>query len=149
MSNNRFPLSGDVSQIINPWTLWVKSLNQQLGFINVYNVESGDSQTEKKIIEEVASYGRQLGWIIEILDVVVSRLLKPKYKDLTEEERKDIDRFYDLIRRIEEVKQDSKPFKVTLGNVNRMIDDMRALKKKDEKAYAEIVSRIKNAFLDG
>ncbi|MER3446336.1 MAG: hypothetical protein C4291_05565 [Candidatus Dadabacteria bacterium] len=142
-ANNRFPLSGDVSQVINPWTLWLKSLNQQLGFINVYNVESGDSKIEKRIIESVASYGRQLGWIIEVLDIVLSRI---KIENLTEEEKGGLNQFFDLIRRIEEIKQDSRPSGVTLGNVNRMINEIRALKKKDEKVYTEIVSRIKDAF---
>ena len=142
--NTKFPLSGDVSQIINPWTFWLKSLNQQLGFININNVKSGDSEIEKKIIEEVASYGRQLGWIIEVLDLVVSRV---KFNDLTEEERATLQQFSELIRRIEEVKQDSKPPKLTLGNVERMINDIRALKKTNETAYREIVSRIKDAFL--
>jgi hypothetical protein len=36
---------------------------------------------------------------------------------------------------IEEVKQDSRPSKVTLGNINRVIGDIRALKKRDEKVY--------------
>jgi hypothetical protein len=143
-TSTKFPLSGDISQIINPWTLWLKSLNQQLGFINVYNVESGDSQKEKKIIEEVASYGRQLGWIIEVLDIVLSRL---KLDNLTEEERESLNQFFSLIRRIEEIKRDSNPAGLTLGNVDRMIDDIRALKKRDENAYAEIISRIKGAFL--
>ncbi len=146
MSNRAItmPLSGDVSQIINPWTIWLKSLNQQLGFININNVNSGDSETEKRIIEDVASYGRQLGWIIEVLDLVVSRL---KFNDLTEEERTTLHQFSDLIRHIEEVKQNSKPPTLTFGNLDRMINDIRALKKKDEITYKEMVSRIKDAFL--
>ncbi len=141
----KLPLSGDVSQIINPWTLWLKSLSQQLGFINITNVKSGDWEKEKEIIEDVASYGRQLGWIIEVLDLVVSRM---KLSNLTEEESASLRQFSELIKRIEEVKQDSKPSGLTLGNVDRMIGDLRALKKRDEKAYREIVSRIKDSLLN-
>ena len=142
--STKLPLSGDVSQIINPWTLWLKSLNQQLGFINITNVKSGNWEKEKEIIEEVASYGRQLGWIIEVLDLVISRL---KFNNLTEEERTTLRQFSELIKRIEEVKQDSNSSKLTLGNVDRMISDIRDLRKRDETAYREIVSRIKDAFL--
>src|SRR5450759_3298934 len=114
MSNTAgvMPLSGDVSQIINPWTIWLKSLNQQLGFININNINSGDSEIERKIVEDVASYGRQLGWIMEVLDLVVSR---SKFNNLTEEERASLHQFSDLIKRIEEIKQDSKPPALPFG----------------------------------
>lgn len=137
------PLSGDVSQIINPWTIWLKSLNQQLGFININNINSGDSEIERKIVEDVASYGRQLGWIMEVLDLVVSR---SKFNNLTEEERASLHQFSDLIKRIEEIKQDSKPPALTFGNLDRIINDIHAMKTKDEKTYEEMVSRIKDAF---
>ncbi len=140
----KLPLSGDVSQIINPWTLWLKSLSQQLGFINITNVKSGDWEKEKEIIEDVASYGRQLGWVIEVLDLVVSRM---KLNNLTEEERGSLRQFSELIKRIREVKEGSKPSGLTLGNVDRMIGEVRALKKRDEKAYSEIVARIKDSLL--
>ena len=137
-----WPLSGDV---MLPWTLWVKSLNQQLGFININNVESSDSETEKKIIEEVASYGRQLGWIIEVLDIVLSRH-KQDFEDLTKEERASMDQFYDLIRNIEKIKKDSKSSALTFGRLDRMIDDIQDLKNKDEKTYRKMASKIKEAF---
>jgi hypothetical protein len=145
MSNRAevMPLSGDVSQIINPWTFWLKSLNQQLGFININNINSGDSEIERTIVEDVASYGRQLGWIMEVLDLIVSR---SKFNDLTEEERASLQQFSNLIKRIEEVKQDSKPPALTFGNLDRIINDIRVMKTKDEKIYEEMVSRIKDAF---
>lgn len=146
MSNKSvaMPLSGDVSQIINPWTVWIKSLNQQLGFININNINSGDSEMELKIVQDVASYGRQLGWIMEVLDLLVSR---SKFNDLTEEERASLSQFSNLIKRIEAVKQDSNPPALTFGNLDRIINDIRAMKTKDETIYEEMVSRIKDAFL--
>ncbi len=82
-------------------------------------------------------------WIIEVLDIVLSRL---KLDNLTEEENATLRQFFNLIRQIEKIKQNSNPAKLTLGNVDRMIDDIRALRKIDEKVYTEIVSRIKDAF---
>ncbi len=120
-----------------------------MGCINIYNVESGDSEIENKIIREVASYGRQLGWIIEVLDLVLKRLTVNDLRenDLTEEERATLQQFSELIRRIEEVKGASRPHKVTPENIDRVINDIRAWKEKDEITYRKIVSRIKDAFL--
>ncbi|MDX6644716.1 MAG: hypothetical protein QOK40_443, partial [Miltoncostaeaceae bacterium] len=69
----KWPLSGDVTQAINPWSWWLGSLSQQTGFININAVESGNPALERRIIEEVASYGRQLGWIIEAMEVLIER----------------------------------------------------------------------------
>ena len=38
----RQPLSGDVWQAINPWSWWLESAGQQVGFINIYQTEAGD-----------------------------------------------------------------------------------------------------------
>ncbi len=139
----RDPFSGNVSQMINPWTLWLKSLNQQMGFININNLSSKDPDIEKKIVEDVASYGRQLGWIIEVLDLIVPRL---DYKDLTEDELCTLHKFSDLIKDIEDVKGYNKPQRLTLGNIDRMINDIQSLKKKDAATYTKMVSHIKEAF---
>jgi hypothetical protein len=60
-----WPLGGDVTQWIR--TSWIKSLSDQTGFININNVRAGDPEAERRIIEDVASYGRQLGRIMEAL----------------------------------------------------------------------------------
>ena len=53
-SSLRFPFSGAVTQSINPWDFWIRSLSSQLGFINIRNVTSSDYRIEKEIIEDVA-----------------------------------------------------------------------------------------------
>ena len=88
-----YPFSGavDVSQ----------RFIQQMGFININNLKTGDEQKgpeiEKKIIDDVASYGRQLGWIIEVLNIIVNRY---ELKDLTDEEYSSMDQFFDLIKNL-------------------------------------------------
>jgi hypothetical protein len=67
-----WPLGGDVTQWIR--TSWIKSLSDQTGFININNVRAGDPDLERRIIEDVASYGRQLGRMMEALDVVIGQL---------------------------------------------------------------------------
>ena len=89
--NLDYPLSGDVSQFFK---FWAKYMSQQTGIVNINNIASGDPETEKKIIEEVAGYGRQLGRIMDVLKVVVQKLdLNKLPADLSEEDRKIIVRF--------------------------------------------------------
>ena len=80
-----WPLGGDVTQWIR--TSWIKSLSDQTGFININNVRAGDTELERRIIEDVASYGRQLGRMMEALDVVIGHLRLGEGKDLTADER--------------------------------------------------------------
>jgi hypothetical protein len=99
-----WPLSGDVSQWINP-TWWLGSFGQQLGFINVNQVNSGDPQLERRIVEQVGSYGRQLGWVTEALDTVVSCIGDAGLTEkLNDEQRLALDRLRQLVDRIEQIK---------------------------------------------
>jgi hypothetical protein len=50
------PLSGDVTQTIDP-TLF-RAVGDQVGFINVNTSAAGDPALERRITEQVASYGR-------------------------------------------------------------------------------------------
>lgn len=67
----RAPLSGDVTQAID--TSLVRSIGDQLGFININTSGAGDPELERRIVEQVASYGRQLGQVLDALDVLIRR----------------------------------------------------------------------------
>jgi hypothetical protein len=67
-SASRAPLSGNVMQAFH--TSLLQAAGDQLGFINI-NTNAGDPQLEQRITNQVASYGRQLGWIIDALDVLI------------------------------------------------------------------------------
>jgi hypothetical protein len=62
------PLSGAVNQAIE--TSLARSLGQ-LGLINITTARAGDPDLERRIVEQVASYGRQLGWLLEAVDALV------------------------------------------------------------------------------
>jgi hypothetical protein len=98
-----WPLSGDVSQWINP-TWWMGSFAQQLGFININETSSADPQLEQRIVAEVASYGRQLGWISEALETVITCVRHAGLTDkLTGSEQlalERLDRLVDDVRRV-------------------------------------------------
>lgn len=65
----KLPLSGDVSQWINPITS-LFSGNQ----ISVNLGESGSPEAEAEILRRVGSYGRQLGKITDVMIVLLKHL---------------------------------------------------------------------------
>jgi hypothetical protein len=67
----KLPLSGDVIQWINPVT-WFLSGNQITA--NVYLGESSSPEVETEILDQVGTYGRQLGQIADALIVLLRHL---------------------------------------------------------------------------
>ena len=74
MPDFRLPLSGNVTQSINPWTWLFNSVGGQFGMININLGASSDPQTEQEILEDVGSYGRQLGRIGDGLRVLLAHV---------------------------------------------------------------------------
>ena len=62
------PLSGAVNQAIQAALL--HNLGQ-LGLVNITTAAAGDPALERRVVEQVASYGRQLGWVLDALDVLI------------------------------------------------------------------------------
>jgi hypothetical protein len=64
----RSPLSGDVNQRITaPWFSPSLTVNY-----------AGDPQVEDRVVTEVASYGRQLGWLMEITIALAKQQAPPE-----------------------------------------------------------------------
>src|ERR1700758_5382844 len=97
----KLPLSGDVTQWINPITSWWSG-NQ----VSVNLGESGSTETEAEILRRVGSYGRQLGKITDALVVLLRHL--PDRKNLPPEERKVIDAFDKVANDIADIKEKHK-----------------------------------------
>jgi hypothetical protein len=80
MPDFHLPLSGNIAQSIsptqsiNPWTLLFNPVNSLFGLINVNLGSSGDPQTEQAILDDVGSYGRQLGRIGDALRVLIDHV---------------------------------------------------------------------------
>jgi hypothetical protein len=70
-------------QAINPWTF--NQQGAQFGFINLDLGAAGESDLERKILDRVGSYGRQLGRIGDALEVILKHVklgdLKPEEQD--------------------------------------------------------------------
>jgi hypothetical protein len=139
-----WPLGGDVTQWIR--TSWIKSLSDQTGFININNVRAGDPEVERRIIEDVASYGRQLGRIMEALDVVIGHLRLGERTDLTADERHALQDFSDLVRQVQMLKGDTSPPRLTVAELDRMLDNLQALKHQDRPAYQRIAARLRDVI---
>jgi len=118
-----------LEQIINPWKVLMKPTGQ-LGFINIYQMASGDRLQEEKIITEVAGYGRQLGRIIDVLGILVDDLDK-QGKPLSDADKQAVRDFRDMTRRIEEVR--GKPTERSVGAA------LQQLQSSDPKAFERVV----------
>ena len=91
----RSPFSGDVMQTINPWT-WI-GLNINLG-------NSGEPEIERLVLDEVGSYGRQLGRIGDALAVLVKKARDPNYA-FTEKDSNTLDDLLSQVRAVDGVKK--------------------------------------------
>lgn len=139
-SSIRFPLSGAVTQSINPWDFWIRSLSSQLGFINIRNVTSSDYRIEQEIIEDVASYGRQIGQITDVLKVLINH---SAMEDLQEGQKQVIGRFEKMISEIDRVKKKWKTPKNLLSELDTMLSEIRALRTESPATYKLAVNKIK------
>lgn len=65
------PLSGPVNQAFQYWS---KMTMGQVGLININMGKSSDPALEQKIIEDVGSYGRQIGQLSDALLAVLQHM---------------------------------------------------------------------------
>ena len=98
MPDFKLPLSGNVNQTINPWTMFFNPIGSQIGLVNVNLGNSSNPAVEEQVISDVASYGKQLGRIEDVLAVLLTHF-RPK-RALTKCENKAI---LDLKRMIEDI----------------------------------------------
>lgn len=68
-------------QAINPWTFYQQGA--QFGLINIDLGQTPHPEIEQAVLEEVGSYGRQLGRIGDALEVLVNHL---RLDDLTQDD---------------------------------------------------------------
>ena len=79
--------SGNVDQVIDPWTLMLRMVGNQFGLININLGKSSDPDLEKEIIQDVGTYGKQLGQIGDALQVLINHV---KLDKLTVDEKRAI-----------------------------------------------------------
>jgi hypothetical protein len=137
----KFPLSGDVTQAINPWS-WMNNSLGQFGYININQTVSSNRSVEQEIVTRAAGYGKQLGRITDVLEVLVKRL---PATGLEKDEKKAVADFLETANAIAAVKAGyAAP---SQENVDRLIAGIRHLKGKDDDAYRAIVDKLRKELL--
>lgn len=139
----RFPFQEAFEQFwINPQTSWDRFFNPQI-FVS-YN--SGDAPIENHVLRRAGSYGKQLGRILDVLDVLVARL---PADSLTPRERLAVDRLQELSRRVDAAVEDYRGPRdqgaPTLADVDRLLDRVGALERSDPAAHRALMDRIRGA----
>lgn len=75
------PLSGGVAQVINPWRWFTSVFGNQVSLFQINLGRSTAPDTEARILDEVGSYGRQLGRIGDALEVLVKEFPREGLSD--------------------------------------------------------------------
>ena len=99
MPDFRMPLSGDVSQVINPWNWALNAAGSQFGLININLGHSADPTLEAEILDEVGSYGRQIGRLGDVLAILLAHV------DLGKLAPEDADKIDDFKRQVDDVQR--------------------------------------------
>jgi hypothetical protein len=97
MPDFKLPLSGNVTQAINPWT----NFFNPVVYINLGN--SSNPEVEEQVLSDVASYGKQLGRISDALAVLLAHF-HPQ-KPLSLQEQKALHDFTRMLEDIADVKE--------------------------------------------
>jgi hypothetical protein len=109
------PLSGDVNQRINaPWFSPALTVNI-----------AGNAEIEERVVSEVASYGKQLGWLNEIV-LALANDQKPPAKTLA--------RMKEAVKAIEAIKEGKE-----VTSLQAAIDALDRLKKDQPEQYQELL----------
>jgi hypothetical protein len=96
------PLSGNVTQSINPWTWFFNPVGSQIGLVNIELGQSSNPAVEEQVLTDVASYGKQLGRIEDAL-VVLFAHFRPD-RELNADEEAAISAFKELVADVAAVK---------------------------------------------
>jgi hypothetical protein len=117
-----YPWSGGVTQEIAPNTHW---------FFDSIAPGGGNSRIEQRVFEEVASYGKQLGLITEVLLDGVDE------EALNEKGRQSLARLREIAGRIEKIKGEERDAKY-----ERLRDSLLALRDSDPDAFAMLLGEV-------
>jgi hypothetical protein len=96
------PFSGGVAQNILPWNWFNNFTGNRFSWFTVNLGRSSAPEVEAEILDDVGSYGRQLGRIGDVLEVLVAKLPRDS---LTPDERAAVEDFSSQMREIKRIKE--------------------------------------------
>ena len=108
MASISLPFSGSVTQAINPWNLFLRSMSE-VGLININIGNSGNPEIEQEILEKAGSYGRQLGRMADGMEILVSTLDEG---NLSDKQQVAIRAFRAMLDEVRKIKADQREMPV-------------------------------------
>jgi hypothetical protein len=130
------PLSGAVNQAIQASLL---DHLGQLGLINITTTRAGDPELERRIVEDVASYGRQLGWVIEGVDALIRA---QRGEPPGDDDARALDQVQTLRRDVDALKA-----RAAAARLEGLVDDIHELRR-DPEANAAAIAALRAALGD-
>jgi len=142
MANTSFPnlfslAPKQLSQMINP-LYWLNSGTDQIGLINISGTASAKPAVEADIIENVATYGRQLGRMSDVLQAMLAQMHPDRWSPAEQEA---VAQFRDMTAKIAAVKAGH--IAPTEGNVDQLIAGIESLRETDAAEYARIRDKLR------
>ena len=99
----RLPLSGNVTQSINPWTMLFNPVGSQVGLVNIELGQSSQPAVEEEVLTDVASYGKQIGRIEDALMVLLDHFNPTR--PLTDHEQQAVDDLREMVGKVAKIKE--------------------------------------------
>ncbi|MFD2173966.1 hypothetical protein [Rhodobacter lacus] len=97
------PFGGAVTQAFEIWSNWFENVGQ-IGFINIDLGRTEEPELERRILDEVGSYGRQIGRMSEALDVLIDQANLDRTK-LSKAQIAALNDFREMVERVKRCKQ--------------------------------------------
>ena len=133
-----------VYKLTQMFDLWKNNGTQQFGLFNISAQASNGTDVEREIVENVATYGRQLGRMSDVVEILLRNSNAEQWRG---DDAKALDDFRSMLRDIESVKAGRLP--ATKANVDALIDSINVLKDVDHDEYDRIVDHMRHRILDG
>jgi len=110
LTSNPFfaPLSGPVTQMFDFWSNWFDHVGQ-IGLVNIDLGNTPSPELERKILNEVGSYGRQLGRLSEALEVLLDEASESELLDrskLTDSQIAALHDFREMLSKVKDLKSE-------------------------------------------
>jgi hypothetical protein len=124
-----------LKQVINPWQAQV-----YYGPVTYQTMESSDIGLEKEIVERVASYGRQLGRISDVLGAMIDTGALPS-DSLNTAQRCALEDFQSMRREIEALRWRRAGIDET--GIDRLRRKLQDLKRRNDGEYERVARRLR------
>ncbi|HEU5321516.1 MAG TPA: hypothetical protein VFX28_11975 [Methylomirabilota bacterium] len=129
---------------INPRTSWERFFNPQI-FVSL---NRGDAAVENHVLGRAGSYGKQLGRVLDALDVLVARL---PAEGLTPRERRAVDALRELSRTVDAALDEygrPRATEPTLADVDRLLGGLEDLKRSDPAGHRALLDRLRRGVAE-